>query len=95
MPIKPIHCERHTIGMTSITHPHTNRFFILPLQQVFSREKRRFILAPTLLLLVDRKHIAYKFYWMQNRLQIVLLNEHWILTAVHTRLIRSLTICVK
>ena len=30
----------------------------------------------------------------ENWLQIVLSHEHWIWTTVHTRLIRSLTICL-
>ena len=39
IPIKLIHREQQKIGIAPITHPQINRFFILPLQQVFCREK--------------------------------------------------------
>ena len=72
MLLKLIHHEQHKIGITSNIHSHINHFFIRPLQKVFSREKRRNLLATNLIFIVDRKKSVYKFDWMRNWLQIVL-----------------------
>ena len=95
MPIKIIHREWKTIEIKSITHTHINIFIIIPLQQAFIIEKRRCILDPTLLLIVDNKKSIYTFGWMKNWLQIILSYEHWIWTSSHESLIFILTICVK
>ena len=95
MPLKIIYREWQKIGITSITHPQINWFFIWPLQQLFSRDNRGFLSVPTLIFILDRKNSVYKYDWMQNRIQICLLYELWICTSIHTWMIRSLTICVK
>ena len=46
--LKLIHRERYKIRIPSIIHPHINRFFIRPLQQVFSRDTRRCLSDPIL-----------------------------------------------
>ena len=95
IPIKLIHREQKNIGIAPITHPQINRFFILPLQQVFCKEKWRWLMKTTIIFLIDRKNSVYKFDWMQGWIQTVNLYEFFIWTSVCMRLIRSLIICVK
>ena len=94
MLLKLVHREWHKIGIARITYPQINRLFVLPLRQVFCRDKWRCLSIPALLLLVNREKSAHEFDWILSWIQIFLSYELWIWAAFKKNLSHSLAICV-